>query len=149
MRNWTKEVGMRIGAVFLALFSGSAAAETVDPDAQMSVVGEAMQAVLIVQQAVASYRASHGGFPASNEQAGLPAPGQFATNSVKRVVIGSDGVIDVMLTAASGVDGGVIRFHPRYAAESGGGNVHWTCASGSYSNIGDLTGGVCEYTNQP
>jgi hypothetical protein len=81
--------------------------------------------------------------------AGVPAPERFASNSVKRLAIGPDGVIDVMLTAASGVDGGMIRFHPDYTPQSGGGDVHWTCASADYSNIGDLTGGVCKYTNQP
>jgi hypothetical protein len=115
----------------------------------MNAVGEAMQAVGPVEEAVKRYRLTHDGFPATNVEAGVGAPPLFASNSVRSVAVGGDGIIDVTLTAASGVDGGVIRFHPDYAQQSGGGDVHWTCASASYANIGDLTGGACEHSTQP
>jgi hypothetical protein len=120
-----------------------------DTQMQMNAVAEAMQSVAPVEQAVRSYRLSHDGFPASNAEAGVPPPSQFAGNSVKTVAVGPDGIIDVTLTAASGIDGGVVRFHPEFAPQSGGGDVHWTCASASYANIGDLTGGTCEHTQLP
>jgi hypothetical protein len=124
-------------------------AEAADQDAQMNAVSEAVRAVAAVEDAVRSYRLTHDGFPASNAEAGIPPPPQFAGNSVKRIAIGADGIIDVTLTAASGVDDGLIRFHPDFAPQSGGGDVHWTCASASYANIGDLTGGTCVHTELP
>jgi hypothetical protein len=141
-----------IGAFVLAQAAAAAAPVKVgasDTQLQMNAVAEAMQIVLPVEQVVARYRLSHEGFPASNAEAGVPPPMRFASNTVKGVAIGPDGVIDVVLNAASGVDDGVIRFHPEYAPQSGGGDVHWTCASASYANIGDLTGGTCEHTSQP
>jgi hypothetical protein len=120
-----------------------------DIETQTNAVSEAVQAVAPVEQAVASFRLSHDGFPASNGEAGLPPPARYASNSVKSIAIGPDGVVDVALTAASGVDDGVIRFRPEFAPQSGGGDVHWTCASASYANIGDLTRGACEHTTLP
>jgi hypothetical protein len=150
MNSWRSGVaGALVGAFLLGIGAGQTAASDVDQDVQMSVVGEAMEAVVLVKQSVASFRRTHDDFPVDNAQAGIPPPERFASNSVKRVAIGPEGVIDLTLTAASGVDGGMIRFHPDYVPQSGGGDVHWTCASASYSNIGDLTGGVCRYTNQP
>jgi len=141
-------------AVVALMIPSSWAAEPVtagaqDQQMQMNAVAEALQAVGPVEQAIQSYRLTHDGFPASNAEAGVGPATRFASNSVRSVAVGPDGVIDVSLTAASGVDGGVIRFHPEFAAQSGGGDVHWTCASASYANIGDLTGGTCEHTTQP
>lgn len=146
---------MALAAVIVALPVLSAvAAEPVkagalDTQMQMNAVGEALQAVAPVEEAVKRYRLTHDGFPATNVEAGVGAPALFASNSVRSIAVGGDGIIDVTLTAASGVDNGVIRFHPEFAAQSGGGDVHWTCASASYANIGDLTGGTCEHTTQP
>lgn len=145
-------VGLCIAAAAQSLStvaSEPAKAGAADVDMQKNAVAEAVQAVTPVEQAVRSYRLTHDGFPSSNAEAAVAAPASFASNSVKGVTIGPEGVIDVSLTAASGVDGGVIRFHPEFAPQSGGGDVHWTCASASYANIGDLTGGTCEHTSQP
>jgi hypothetical protein len=145
-------IGLWIAATALSLSTTAAEpakAGASDVDMQKNAVAEAVQAVMPVEQAVRSYRLTHDGFPASNAEAAVAAPASFASNSVKGVMIGPEGVIDVSLTAASGVDGGVIRFHPEFAPQSGGGDVHWTCASASYASIGDLTGGTCEYTTQP
>ena len=120
-----------------------------DVQTQTNAVGTAMKMVAPVQETVAAYRRSHDGFPSSNTEAGIqPAPA-FASDTVKRVDIGPDGVIDVTLTAASGVDDGKIRFRPEFLAQSGGGDVHWTCISDSIANIGDLTLGACEHTTLP
>lgn len=140
--------------VAVLMIPSSWAAEAVkagaqDQQMQMNAVAEAVRAVLPVEDAVKSYRLTHDGFPASNAEAGLPSPPQFASNSVKTIAIAADGIIDISLTAASGVDDGVIRFRPEFAPQSGGGDVHWTCASDSYANIGDLTGGTCSHTKLP
>ena len=141
-------------AVALLAAASCPAAEPVkagalDTQMQMNAVSEALHAVAPVEEAVKSYRLTHDGFPASNAEAGIGPPAQFASNSVHAITVGPDGVIDVSLTAASGVEAGVIRFHPDYAPQSGGGDGHWNCASASYANIGDLTGGTCEYTKMP
>ena len=120
-----------------------------DTQTQIKAVSEALQPVTQIEQVVASYRLSHDDFPATNAEAGVKPPLAFASNTVKGVTIGPGGVIDVTLTAASGVDDGVIRFRPEFIAQSGAGDVHWTCSSASYANIGDLTGGSCEHTSQP
>ena len=154
MSNWVLGK-MALAAVILALPVVPAVADepakagALDTQTQMNAVGEALQAVAPVEDAVKRYRLTHDAFPATNVEAGVGAPPLFASNSVRSIAVGGDGVIDVTLTAASGVDNGVIRFHPEFAAQSGGGDVHWTCASASYANIGDLTGGACEHTTQP
>lgn len=139
--------------VLAACASAQAALPTktseLDTQTQMNAVAEALQPVAQVEELVASYRLAHDDFPASNAEAGVKAPPQFASNTVKRIAIRPGGIIDVTLTAASGVDDGVVRFRPEYVPQSGGGDVHWTCASASYANIGDLTGGSCEHTTQP
>lgn len=145
---------LALGAAVAFFASSSPAAEPVkagalDTQTQMNAVTEALQAVGPVKEAVKRYRLAHDGFPASNAEAGVPPPAQFASNSVRTITVGPDGVIDVTLTAASGLDGGLIRFHPDYAPQSGGGDVHWSCASETYANIGDLTGGNCEHTKMP
>ena len=124
-------------------------AGALDTQTQMNAVTEALHAVAPVEEAVKRYRLGHDGFPASNTEAGVAPPAQFASNSVRTISVGAEGVIDVALTAASGVDGGVMRFRPDYAPQSGGGDVHWSCASESFANIGDLTGGNCEHTKLP
>lgn len=138
-----------------AAFGGSAQAalpaktSELDTQTQSMVIAEAMQSVAKVQPLVASYRLTHEDFPSSNAEAGIKPPAMFASNSVKGLAIGPGGVIDLTLTAASGVDDGLIRFRPAYAPQSGAGDFSWTCASASFTNIGDLTGGNCEHTSQP
>jgi hypothetical protein len=131
----------------VAIASMPARATVVDEQAQMSAVRDALQVVSPMQNAIADYRRTHDAFPASNVQAGIPAA-LYANGALKAVAIGPDGTIDVTLTALSGVDDGTIRLVPEFAEQSGGGDVRWTCTSPSYSNIGDLTGGVCEYSKQ-
>lgn len=64
-------------------------------------------------------------------------------------VVGNDGVIEITLTASSGVDDGIIRLTPKPSPIKDENSLEWTCASASFSTISDATGGVCEYTNQP
>lgn len=145
----------RISFTIVLAFCASAQAalptktSELDTQTQMKAIAEALQPVAQIEQLVASYRMAHDDFPASNAEAGVKAPPTFASNTVKGVAIGPGGIIDVTLTAASGVDDGVIRFRPEYVPQSGAGDVHWTCASASFANIGDLTGGSCEHTTQP
>jgi len=92
--------------VSLCLAAEPVKAGALDTQTQMNAVTEALQAVGPVEEAVKRYRLAHDGFPASNAEAGVPLPAQFASNSVHTITVGPDGVIDVTLTAASGLDGG-------------------------------------------
>ena len=78
-------------------------AGALDTQTQANAVAEALQSVVKVQGAVADYRKTHDGFPANNAEAGVAAPVMYASNAVKGVAVGPDGIIDVTLTAASGV----------------------------------------------
>lgn len=120
-----------------------------DTQAQANAVADALQSVAAVKQAVAGFRVTHDAFPGSNAEAGVKAPAMYASNTVKGVSVGPGGIIDLQLTAASGVDDGVIRFRPDFVPQSGAGDVHWVCTSASYVNVSDLTGGTCEHTSQP
>lgn len=144
-------------AVAIAIVGASIAASGAEPrkvgasdiPAQTRAIGEAIASIASTKQAVAQYRLNHDGFPASNAEAGVRPASAFASDTVKSVSIGAEGVIDTTLTALSGVDDGVIRFRPTLAPESDQGQVQWVCTSASYADISDLTTGTCTHTNQP
>jgi|SRR5579863_1232402 len=144
-------------AAAIAIMSASIAAGGAEPRkvgasdvaAQTRAISDAIASIAYIKQAVAQYRLNHDGFPASNAEAGVKPPLAFASDTVKKVNISDEGVIDMTLTALSGVDDGVIRFRPTLAPESDQGQVQWACTSASYADISDLTTGTCTYTNQP
>lgn len=120
-----------------------------DSAAHKRVVGQVLDAVAPTKHLVANFRLSHDAFPASNAEADVKPAGSFSSDTIKSVTIAADGVIDVTLTALSGVEGGVIRLTPTLAPESQQGRVQWACTSASYTDISDLTDGVCTYSKLP
>jgi len=144
-------------AIAIAIMSTSIVASGAEPRkvgasdtaAQTRAIGDAIASIAYTKQAVTKYRLNHDGFPASNAEAGISPAAAFASDTVKSVSIGAEGVIDITLTALSGVDDGIIRFRPTLAPESDHGQVQWACTSASYADISDLTTGTCTYTNQP
>lgn len=76
-------------------------------------------------------------------------PAAISTADVKSIRVHDAGVVEVTLSATSGVDGGVIVLTPQIPKTSDDGNVEWRCASASYASIGDMTGGKCEYSKLP
>jgi len=120
-------------------------------DAQLhhAAINQALTTAAPFKSAVESYRRHHDDFPASNLEAGLQAPDMYRNPDVRQVAIDRGGVINVTLTASSGVDGGVIVLTPSLPKNSDDYAVAWKCATASYSDVSDATGGLCEYTKVP
>ena len=120
-----------------------------DIEAQNQAIGKALAMAAQAKATVEEFRRRSKTFPASNTDAGMNPPATYRNYDVKGITIGSGGVVEITMTASSGMDGGIIRLTPRAAANTDSNMVEWTCASPSFSRIADATGGACEYTNQP
>jgi len=154
MRILIAQLGILMLALPLAASTAYSAdaikADASDVATQTRVIAEALKIATPVKTVVAKYRLTHDGFPANNAEAGILEPELFAGDYVKQVSIGPDGVVGVTLTAASGVDDGVIQLRPTLARGSGQmDDITWKCSSASFANIGDLTQGTCEYSKVP
>ena len=114
-----------------------------------TAINQALTTAAPFKTAVESYRRHHDDFPASNVQAGLQPPDMYKNPDVRQVAIDRDGVINITLTASSGVDGGVIVLTPNMPKNSDDFAVEWKCTTASYSDASDATLGLCEYTKVP
>ena len=114
-----------------------------------TAIAKALATAAPFKEAVESYRRHHDDFPASNLQAGLQPPDVYKNPDVHQVAIEHDGIINIMLTASSGVDNGSILLTPNLPKNTDNFAVEWKCTSANYSDISDATGGVCEYTKVP
>jgi hypothetical protein len=144
--------------VFSMLFAGMivpsmvAAAETpsaADVQRHHLAINNALTTAAPFKQEVESYRRHHDAFPVSNVEATLGPPESYMNPDVRQVAIDRDGIINITLTASSGVDGGVIRLTPNMPKNSDDLKIEWKCTSANYSDISDATLGVCEYTKVP
>jgi len=120
-----------------------------DAQAHNMAIGKALAMATPIKAAVEDFYRHSARFPASNSELGLNPATSYRNYDVKQIAIGADGAIDITLSASSGVDDGVIRLTPKPSPIKDEHSVEWVCASASYSTIGDATGGVCGYTNQP
>lgn len=120
-----------------------------DIQTRHKVINQALAAATPVKAQVAQYYLHNKAFPSSNAELGMNLPAAYRTYDLKSIAVSAGGVIDLTLTASSGVDNGVIRLTPEAALKTDENGLAWTCASADYSTIADATGGVCEYTNQP
>jgi len=130
----------------------AAAVETpsaADMQRHHAAINQALTTAAPFKAAVESYRRHHDDFPASNVQAGLQPPDMYKNPDVRQVAIDRDGVINITLTASSGVDGGVIVLTPKLPKNSDDFAVEWKCTTASYSDASDATLGLCEYTKVP
>jgi hypothetical protein len=114
-----------------------------------TAIARALNTATPFKEAVESYRRHHDDFPASNLDAGLQPPDVYKNPDVRQIAIQHDGVINIMLTASSGVDSGSILLTPNLPKNSDSFAVEWKCTSASYSDVSDATGGICEYTKLP
>jgi len=114
-----------------------------------TAINQALSTAAPFKAAVESYRRHHDDFPASNLDAGLQPADMYRNPDVRQVAINPGGVIDIMLTASSGVDGGVIVLTPKMPKNSDDFAVEWKCTTASYSDASDATLGLCEYTKVP
>ena len=126
-----------------------APASASDIQTRHKVISQALAAAARIKAAVAQYYLHNKAFPSSNAELGMNLPAAYRTYDLKSIALNPGGVIDLTLTASSGLDNGVIRLTPEPALKTDENGLAWTCASADYSTISDATGGVCEYTNQP
>ncbi len=90
--------------------------------------------------AVAEYYASMGRLPARQSDAGLAAPSHYRGKSLTSATLLADGDIELVFDAASGVDGGRIRFEADFShADTMG--VQWHCRSTDYPRIAQIAPG--------
>jgi Pilin (bacterial filament) len=120
-----------------------------DIQAHNLAISKALAAATPVKTAVEEFRRHSGRLPSTNADVGMNPPATYGNYDVKQIAVGNDGVIEITLTASSGVDDGIIRLTPKPSPIKDENSLEWTCASASFSTISDATGGVCEYTNQP
>jgi len=135
-----------------AAANGAAAAEkpsAADVQLHHTAIDQALTTAGPFKAAVESYRRHHDDFPASNLEAGLQPPDMYKNPDVHHVAIARGGVINITLTASSGVDGGVIVLTPNLPKNSDDFAVEWKCTTASYSDASDATLGLCEYTKVP
>ena len=114
-----------------------------------AAINQALTTAAPFKAAVENYRRHHDDFPTSNLDAGLQPPDMYRNPDVRQVAINPKGVIDVMLTASSGVDGGTIVLTPSMPKNSDDLAVEWKCTTPNYSDVSDATAGLCEYTKVP
>jgi hypothetical protein len=137
------------------LFAGITVANAVETPSAADVqrrhmaISNALKAAAPFKHDVESYRRHHDTFPANNVEAMLGPPESYMSPDVRRIAIDRNGVINITLTASSGVDGGVIVLKPNLPANTDDYAVEWKCTSANYSDVSDATLGTCEYTKVP
>lgn len=74
--------------------------------------------------------------PATNAEAHLAAPGQLSGEEISSILVSAGGVINVYLSPAVGVTGGIVQLVPRVVTDKQGKRgVQYTCYS---PNIPDI-----------
>jgi len=120
-----------------------------DAQAHQHAIANALALAVQVQNSVSDVRQRNNAFPSSNAEALVNPPTMIASADVKSISVRDGGVVEVTLTASSGVDDGVIVLTPQLPKTANTGPIEWHCASPSYSTIADMTGGNCEYSKLP
>lgn len=111
------------------------------------LIREDMQVFAAMRVAIAEYYASMGKMPATQADAGLPAPEQYRGKSLKSAALSPDGTIELVFDAQSGVDGGRVLFVPDTAhAEAMG--IQWHCRTPDYPLIRRALP-TCDYKPAP
>jgi hypothetical protein len=96
-------------------------------------LAEGLQVAASAKTAIAESYMTNMQFPATNQEAGLPAPGQMRGQSLQSLRLSRNGVISLTYDGKTGVDQGLIRLVPDVRA--GGGQIGWRCETPSYTNI--------------
>ncbi|MBO9662829.1 pilin [Dokdonella sp.] len=105
---------------------------------------EDLQAVAGMRVAIVEYYQTNGKLPAQQADAGLPAPDRYRGKTLKSATVASDGSIDLVFDATSGVDGGRIRLVADTTQADAMG-VRWRCETTDYPQIKRVSP-LCEYT---
>ncbi len=101
-------------------------------------------AIAAARAAIAEGYMSTGRMPASNAEAGLPAPETYRGQSLLSMKVAADGSLILTFDAVSGVEGGVIEWVPDLTGiESMG--LQWHCRTHDFPLIARALPG-CEYS---
>jgi Pilin (bacterial filament) len=138
-------------ALLLATAAAAAAEKPSAADVQLhhTAINKALTTAAPFKTAVESYRRHHDDFPASNLDAGLQQPDTYKNPDVRQIAVDQGGTINIMLTASSGVDGGIIVLTPNLPKNSDDFAVEWKGTTANYTDASDATLGLCEYTKVP
>ena len=93
-----------------------------------------LAAAAAMRVAVAEYYASMGKMPATNAEAGLPAPDQYRGKSLRSATLLPGGRIELAFDAQSGIDGGRVLLVPDLAHANAMG-IQWRCETPDYPLI--------------
>jgi len=96
-----------------------------------------------MRTAIAEYYMTTSKLPASNAEAGLPAPNEYRGKSLRAASV-QDGAIQLVFDASSGVDGGRISLTPQLEHANAMG-IQWRCESDDYPQIRRILPS-CSYT---
>ncbi|MGH8529676.1 MAG: pilin [Nevskiales bacterium] len=96
-------------------------------------LAEGLNASANAKAVITEYYQSNGEWPNSNEDVGLPAPGEFSGRALRSMAVTSGGTIRLTYNEKTGVRGGTIELIPDASQPEIG--VKWRCESSSYSNI--------------
>ena len=99
-------------------------------------VSEGLQLAAGAKTAVAEFYSSTGGWPGSNDQAGLAAATDISGNNVTSVTVGGSGVISILYTGLSAstcdAPAGTVTLTP--SSPGTGGSVKWAGTSADIAN---------------
>jgi hypothetical protein len=112
-------------------------------DRQSELIREDLQAIAGMRVAIAEYYQTNARMPANQAEMGLPPPEQYRGKSLKSATLQPGGVIELVFDAASGVDGGRIRFVADASHVEAMG-VRWRCETSDYPHIRRVSV-ACEY----
>jgi len=82
---------------------------------------------------IRKYHNDYGRLPASNSDLGLPAKETYADQNLMSAGVGENGLITLVYTKKSGVEGGVVQIVASMDEQSQ--DVLWGCRSSSYPSI--------------
>lgn len=133
--------GFAVGAM---LASGSAIAAVNANEMHLALTSLRLALVKI---GVANAMLSNPTPPSSNAEARVAAPNQLGSAEISSILVSTGGVINVYLTQAVGVTGGIVQLVPRIVTDKQGKKgVEYACYS---PNIPDIASAAAECAYHP
>ncbi|HVX06263.1 MAG TPA: hypothetical protein VHA71_14235 [Rhodanobacteraceae bacterium] len=133
--------GLALGAM---LTSGSAMAAVNANEMRIALTSLRLA---LAKMGVANAILSNPTPPSNNSDAHLAAPNQMNSQEISSILVSAGGVINVYLTPAVGVTGGIVQLVPKVVTDKQGKKgVQYTCYS---PNIPDIATAAPECTYHP
>ncbi len=112
-------------------------------DTASVLIREDLVVAAAMRVAIAEYYTTTAKMPATNSEAGLPAPDQYRGKSLKSATVLAGGHIELVFDAQSGVEGGRVLLAPDTTHEDAMG-IQWSCETRDYPLIKRVSP-TCEY----